>query len=336
MRLKVFFIWASIGFLMISCSEEIKPKVRIVFSDYGSDFGNIPTKDLFEIGIGDSLQIPDNIGFLGKKRHVFKGWILKNSDQKKIFKPGEVLIIESQNYEFIPYFINISEVAVLIFTFDDGIRSDLEIVYPIFQKYGISGTSFVIGFRGEEKWSENYMTFNDWKYLSEKGCDIQCHSYSHISLKNLSEQEIIKELERMNDLFNKLNLPVPLHHALPFGHYNQNVLDVIWKYRKSIRFYKEEGINDHIFQSGNYNFLSFKGDVPYTNSLPNFYNFVDELQDSKAVGLISIHAVEGDRSSPFNFKISKENLEKLLDYVIEKDEVEILSLSQYMKIVLDE
>lgn len=332
MKINFIYLLIVISFFS-SCIEDEIEIVDITFSNLGADFGDVPEYDISKIKIGDSLIIPKNTGFLGKKRHVFDGWVLMGGTQDKIYKPGDIFIVQKGKYEFIPSFKSINSVPVIIFTFDDGIKSDLEIVFPIFEKYGIRGTSYVIGFRGEQRWSQSYMTYDNWKYLSDNGWDIQCHSFNHVSLRSLNESQINQEMKKMNDLFLSLGLPSPSHHALPFGHYNQEVLNSIWNFRKSIRFYGEEGINEHLLGAEKYGFKNFKADIPNTNSLSKAYDFIDKVESRNGLGVFSIHAVEDQIKSPFQFKTSKENLELLIKYIKEKDRIEILTLSQYFKIV---
>ena len=113
-------------------------------------------------------------------------------------------------------------------TFDDGRATDHTIAYPEMRARGVRGTSYLIGSRVSYDW-------NVWRRMWLDGWDVQCHSYVHVNLTNLTEAELHADIQTQNTKFVAERLPVPEHHAYPFGAYNATVRSVISEYRKTQR-----------------------------------------------------------------------------------------------------
>jgi len=67
------------------------------------------------------------------------------------------------------------------------------------------------------------------------GWDFQCHTYTHPSLISLTADQIRTELQKVNSAFQAQGLPLPEHHAYPYGDYNAQVQSVVKDFRKSGR-----------------------------------------------------------------------------------------------------
>jgi len=70
---------------------------------------------------------------------------------------------------------------------------------------------------------------------AQAGWDFQCHTYSHARLTQLSASQIALEIQKVNSAFQAHGLPIPEHHAYPYGDYNDAVINVVKQYRKSGR-----------------------------------------------------------------------------------------------------
>ena len=69
-----------------------------------------------------------------------------------------------------------------IVTFDDGNKSDIEIVLPILKKYGITGKFYPIV---NKVGQHGYMTWDDIRTLVEMGMQIGSHGLDHVALTDL-------------------------------------------------------------------------------------------------------------------------------------------------------
>lgn len=125
---------------------------------------------------------------------------------------------------------------LLVLSFDDGFKTDLDIVYPMLKERGISGTSFINGGHvGNNGGIQRRMSWEDIKFLKQNNWDTQCHYLTHPHLNDLTDQEIIEELEDNTQAFLDNGLPAPEHTAYPYGEHSSRVRDVSKDFRKSLR-----------------------------------------------------------------------------------------------------
>ena len=112
-------------------------------------------------------------------------------------------------------------------TVDDAYLSFFEVGLPIFEKYEIPVTLFL---NTENVGGQNYMNWTQLKSALSRGVDIQNHTHSHSSLSNLSEIEIVNEIEKSQDLiFENLGI-TPNLFAYPFGENSTIAQKVVSQY----------------------------------------------------------------------------------------------------------
>ncbi|WP_435357702.1 polysaccharide deacetylase family protein [Emticicia sp. SJ17W-69] len=143
----------------------------------------------------------------------------------------QILFLLKSDYQIIPLsqfvaFIN-GEIKSLpkksiLLTFDDGYLNNLELAYPILEKYNISATIFLstahIG--QSNSWDKNpeaLLCLNHLKSLNPNFVSFGLHSHQHQNYKNLSLDEIVKDLQLNINYFEKNLLPVLPVFAYPFG-----------------------------------------------------------------------------------------------------------------------
>ena len=115
------------------------------------------------------------------------------------------------------------EKAVII-TFDDVYVNQLELAYPLLQKYGLKA-SFFIPFQyvnGVDEWNtgnEKLMSVAQLKSMDEATIELGLHSFAHKKYNKLSIEEIIDDFEKCKDfiVYNQLNVSNVL--AYPYGKY---------------------------------------------------------------------------------------------------------------------
>ena len=120
----------------------------------------------------------------------------------------------------------------VVLTFDDACKSHLETVAPLLKKYGFNATFFVCRFTEEwRKKNEKYLLGgSELKQLSDMGFEIGNHTWNHPDLKKLSDDEISKEIESLNDFLKQNGIPEPVSFAYPGGPYAENAVPVLKKY----------------------------------------------------------------------------------------------------------
>ena len=106
----------------------------------------------------------------------------------------------------------------IIFTFDDGHKSDFEIVFPLLKKYNYTATFFIVP---EKIGMIGYMTWEDIHTLHRHGMEIGSHSLSHRYMSSLSEDALEKEfVESKKILEKRLNTQI-VSFAYPYGDFSR-------------------------------------------------------------------------------------------------------------------
>lgn len=126
-------------------------------------------------------------------------------------------------------------------TFDDGPNANTSRVLDILEKYNVKATFFVLG--------TNIKGYEDTILrMKELGMEIGNHMYSHKLMTRLTEEEIISEIKKVDDLvFNIINR-YPTLIRPSYGTSNKRMLKIIdrpviiwdidtldWKYHNSTR-----------------------------------------------------------------------------------------------------
>lgn len=113
----------------------------------------------------------------------------------------------------------------LLITFDDGHESDLMMAAPELARRNLHAIFFVIwSFLGRP----GYLSRDQVLELRDQGFEIGSHGLTHTRLTQVSpaeaSNEVLESKRRLEDL---LQEPVA-GLALPFGHYNEDVLQASW------------------------------------------------------------------------------------------------------------
>ena len=96
-------------------------------------------------------------------------------------------------------------------TFDDGPNHTTTLeVFELLKKFHIKATFFVIGNLIDESTSKIIRT------ISEYGCDIENHSFSHSFMSHQSREEIVKEVQRTSDIIKTITGKMPRFFRPPY------------------------------------------------------------------------------------------------------------------------
>ena len=108
-------------------------------------------------------------------------------------------------------------------TFDDGFKSDYEIAFEAFLRYGYKADFFIT-----TDWigKKEYMTKEQLKKLDKEGMKIGSHSHTHPFLASLQSDEIFKELKRSKDILEDILGHQIDSFSIPGGIYDKRVLDL--------------------------------------------------------------------------------------------------------------
>lgn len=133
----------------------------------------------------------------------------------------------------------IVEGKVVCIVFDDGFKGQLEVV-PILDSFGFKAT-FAIVVRYVDGNFPLYFSWDQVKYLADKGMDIESHSYSHKHLNSLTSSELNFELAESKKILGSHGYETEIF-VYPFGEYNNMVYEAV-----SNHYLCARGITNSIF-----------------------------------------------------------------------------------------
>lgn len=219
---------------------------------------------------------------------------------------------------------NILPEQMIALTFDDGKIEDYTVTSKLLNKRGLKATFYIVpDFVGKD----GYMTWEQIKELHDDGHDIQCHSYYHSDLTTLTEEELRADFEAVGRAFLENNLPLPKHHAYPYGSYNKEVMIITAGYRltgrgvenKTARYFSE---HPSIYDWNSLIICNWGG--AYNLDLEPVFNKIDEVLKSKQVTTLIGHGVS---ETPGAWDTSIEDFGAILDY-LEENNFEVVTMSQ--------
>ncbi|MBI3239329.1 MAG: polysaccharide deacetylase family protein [Flavobacteriia bacterium] len=109
-------------------------------------------------------------------------------------------------------------------TFDDGHRSDIEIVLPLLKKFQFSATFFPVVHHINK---EGYVNWEELHLLIKEGHTIGSHGLTHQRLSALTSDEARQEMFTSKELLEEqLGISVRLF-SFPYGDYTKTISDMI-------------------------------------------------------------------------------------------------------------
>jgi peptidoglycan/xylan/chitin deacetylase (PgdA/CDA1 family) len=111
-----------------------------------------------------------------------------------------------------------------ILTFDDGYKSNFNIVLPILKEFGFKAIFFIS--TGLIERNKTFMNWQQVRELHNNGHSIQSHSHSHRFLNHLAEKEVIFELKQSSNLIKENTRMAPTAFSCPGGRYNKRVIEI--------------------------------------------------------------------------------------------------------------
>ena len=164
---------------------------------------------------------------------------LRNNDYTVI--PLEKLV------EFLQKGTELPERSVII-TIDDGYRSVYENAWPLLREYGYPFTVFIYAKATDNRHS-NYMTWEQVREMKKHGVDFQNHGFAHDHMAfkppemDMAEYQawIRADLAVSTRILSEELKERPRFYAVPYGEYNQIILDEIRSFGYEAIFLQDPG-----------------------------------------------------------------------------------------------
>ena len=118
---------------------------------------------------------------------------------------------------------------LVVLTFDDACKSDVEYVAPLLKRYGFGATFFMTeGGRHQRGWNEeNYLTWKEAKKIHDAGFEIGNHTRTHANVAQLSKDKIRAELEYVERQCKEHGIAVPRTFCYPGFQYGRDAVAVL-------------------------------------------------------------------------------------------------------------
>lgn len=181
----------------------------------------------------------------------------------------------------------------VILTFDDGWKTDYDVVYPLLKERNIRSTHYIIASAAGQ---HPYMSWEDIQTMHGDGFDMQCHSNTHSSLTDPSTN-VSEEMLKVNEAFVAHGMPAPRHTAYPLGEYNENAISIVTQYRDSAR----------VVSWGAYPVDSLQKPYELPSYPTDFHNTIDEIDkaiEGNYTLILCIHRVT-DTPGEYNMPVSE-------------------------------
>ncbi|MCX7683602.1 MAG: polysaccharide deacetylase family protein [Anaerolineae bacterium] len=114
----------------------------------------------------------------------------------------------------------------VVLTFDDGYRDAYEVVFPMLQEYGFTGTFFVLATPAHFE-SPGYLTWAQMKEMAEGGMDIQAHGRDHVDLRGRSYDYLVYQILGIQEAIYYHTGRLPRFFCYPSGRYDKDVIAVL-------------------------------------------------------------------------------------------------------------
>jgi peptidoglycan/xylan/chitin deacetylase (PgdA/CDA1 family) len=184
-----------------------------------------PTPEFIFQGPGDvivPILLYHHIGYSLKDSEFYVSPEAFESQMNYLYAHGYRTISVEQLTQAIHFGAQLPSRPILL-TFDDGSETVYTDALPIMQKYGFTGTAYIVyNFIGAAR----YMNKIQIHALYEAGWEIGSHSVSHQDLTTrpaIQEDEIVKSRQRL-----EAYLDLPIHSfAYPFGAYDSDALHFV-------------------------------------------------------------------------------------------------------------
>ena len=207
---------------------------------------------------------------------------------------------------------------MIAFTFDDSFKTDLTVGLQKQLDLGIKpkGTSYVI--TSPTYRNPGRLSAEDMIHMINLGWDIQCHTHTHPvgagGLTVYTAEQLYQEMQNVNTFFNdELGIPAPEHHAYPGGSSNDLVVNVLKRFRKTMR--------------GTQNFIVT--DKPDWEQLPIYPYAKGDGYDPKKI--VDLCAEKGTSAIFMIHELADPQLrsdyEDLLEYAVNSD-VDLVTISE--------
>ena len=115
---------------------------------------------------------------------------------------------------------------LVVLTFDDGRRSDVELVGPLLARHGFGATFYVTEGLGFEDKSR-FLDWDEIRWLHDAGFEIGNHHRRHVAVDTQTREEFVRDLRHMEESCAAHGIPRPVTYCYPGGHHSRTVVEAL-------------------------------------------------------------------------------------------------------------
>ena len=115
---------------------------------------------------------------------------------------------------------------LVVLTFDDGRRSDVELVGPLLARHGFGATFYVTEGLGFEDKSR-FLTWDEIRWLHDAGFEIGNHHGRHMAVETQTRAEFERDLRHMEESCAAHGIPTPVTYCYPGGHHCRTAVEAL-------------------------------------------------------------------------------------------------------------
>jgi peptidoglycan/xylan/chitin deacetylase (PgdA/CDA1 family) len=116
----------------------------------------------------------------------------------------------------------------IVLTFDDGYIDNYQNAFPLLQKYGLTGTFFILTGRADAG-DPAYLSWDMIDQMSQAGMDMQLHAKEHVDLRGRSFDSLVWEIIGGRQSIEAHTEKPVIFMAYPSGKYDSAVLNFLAK-----------------------------------------------------------------------------------------------------------
>jgi peptidoglycan/xylan/chitin deacetylase (PgdA/CDA1 family) len=194
--------------------------------------------------------------------------------------------------------------GIVSVTFDDGWQSIYTSGRPLFKKYDITTTQYIVAENAANE-VPGYMTIGEIKALAKDGHEIGSHSLRHCNQAKLSVDNVAYDAEISKRVLTEAGFRVTAY-AHPYGGYTDDTVGILREHYKLLRS-SDDGFNDRYFDP-----LNLRTKTIYENtSNKEVQSWLDEAKANKQWLVLMYHRVDetGD------YTVSSKQLEQQLQMI---------------------
>lgn len=208
--------------------------------------------------------------------------------------------------------------GLVTLAFDDGWETVYSRGLPLFEKYHVPTTQFIVSdFSLGKDPLRDYLTVNQIKKMSAAGHEIASHSLAHCNAREMSDATLTDSINASQQQFTQKLGAEPKLYAHPFGSYDDRVIDKLSRQFSFIRS-SDEGFNSAYYDPHNIKIRSVESDT----TSEQIKSWVDQAAGEHKWLVLLYHKV--GESGEYN--VSVDQLDQQLKLITSTKGVEVVTV----------